>query len=179
MANSNNNGTTTSFSKTPQAKTDVFGWTEDALLSVLAFNSLTDILSLDVMANDLGGNAKSLYSVDDGTNYLADLLQADTQTNGVSAWEAIGGGDTIRIDKGKVDVNLSHSIFALTGSTDINALAAGDHIHDTFNYAIRLGNGTLSWSTVTLDIYGSNDAATITGTAAGSVTEDGTLQAFR
>jgi VCBS repeat-containing protein len=63
---------------------------------------------------------------------------------------------------------------ALTGTTDGNALAAGDHIHDSFVYAIRLGNGTLSWATTTVDVYGQNDAASISGVAAGTLTEDDT-----
>lgn len=54
-------GITVSFANTPQAKDDLFtgtGLTEDSLGAVY----------LDVMANDLGGNAKTLYSLDDGTS---------------------------------------------------------------------------------------------------------------
>ena len=71
MANTPNNqtpvntkgGTTVSFVNTPQAKDDAYpsastGLTEDSSVVVL----------LDVMANDLGGNAKSLWSVDNGVN---------------------------------------------------------------------------------------------------------------
>jgi hypothetical protein len=57
---------TTSFMNTPQAGDDYFyavttGLTEDSL----------GITFLAVMANDLGGNAKTLYSIDDGTNSSA------------------------------------------------------------------------------------------------------------
>jgi len=74
-------GSTTSFSNTLQATGDVFtsactGLTEDS----------TNIVILDVMANDLGGNAKTLFSIDNGINntgamsgYSAgDLLTQDT-----------------------------------------------------------------------------------------------------
>jgi VCBS repeat-containing protein/probable HAF family extracellular repeat protein len=153
------NGKVISFTNAPQAKIDAYSFTEDQLLSFSAFDSSTDILFfLDVMANDLGGIAKTLYSVDDGVNYISDLLKADTLTNGVSQWEAIGGGDTIRIDHGKVDIDLTSSIVALTGSTNINALSVGDQIQDTFDYAIRLSSGMLSWTSVTLIVQGSNDA---------------------
>src|SRR5262245_22917593 len=119
------NGIIVSFSNTPQAQDDVYTFTEDGLFSSIYFNNLTDVLSyLNVMANDLGGNAKTLYSVDDGVAYLSDLLQADALTSGVSVWEAIGGGDKIRIDNGKIDIDLNASITALTGVTDINALSA-------------------------------------------------------
>jgi len=41
-------------------------------------------------------------------------------------------------------------------------LAAGEYLTDSFTYAIRLGNGTLSWATVTVQIAGVNDAPVIT-----------------
>ena len=58
-------GTTTSFNNTPQTGDDFFtaqttGLTEDTL----------SVTYLTVMANDLGGAAKTLYSVDDGTNSM-------------------------------------------------------------------------------------------------------------
>ena len=69
---------TVSFGNTPQAKDDYLlaGLTEDS----------TGIVCLDVMANDLGGNAKTLWSLDNGIsggvgNDLSrpvDLLTQDT-----------------------------------------------------------------------------------------------------
>src|SRR5437660_606652 len=96
MANPPSGGTATSFSNTPQAKDDVFlssatGLTEDALAIVM----------LDVMGNDLGGAAKTLFSVDNGisgtsttsqTDLLirdtvrAEALSTDTSLNGAKIW---------------------------------------------------------------------------------------------
>src|SRR5262249_30720404 len=83
-------------------------------------------------------------------------------------------GDQIRIHNGQIQLDLSAALAAL-GATDVNSLAAGDHIHDEFVYAIRLGNGTLSQAMVTVDIYGQNDAAAIaaSGHEDTSVTEAG------
>ena len=50
---------TVSFSNTPQATGDSF------LYENLVQDGL-DYICLDVMANDLGGKAKTLYSLDDG-----------------------------------------------------------------------------------------------------------------
>src|SRR2546421_12126890 len=70
-------GIAISFSNTPQANADFLaaaltGLTEDNL-------GFAPVL-LDVMANDLGGNAKSLYSLDDGVSSGGpdgDLLMQD------------------------------------------------------------------------------------------------------
>ena len=68
-------GTTTSFNNTPQAGNDAFTYSEDYSLN-------NDVLILNVMANDLGGAAKTLFSVDDGTSSgssaQVDLLSKDT-----------------------------------------------------------------------------------------------------
>ena len=57
MADNLSGGTTASFNNTPQAKDDYFSYGEDV-----------GIKYLDVMGNDLGGNAKSLWSIDDATD---------------------------------------------------------------------------------------------------------------
>ncbi|MER9298503.1 VCBS domain-containing protein, partial [Mesorhizobium sp. M0621] len=168
-------GTTTSFSNTPQAKDDVFNLTEDTV--VLASGSQTSIL-LDVMLNDLGGAAKTLYSVDDaisdaatGTKQYApiDLTKADALTNGVSGWESLGGGVLIRINNGKVEMDLS-GYLAAHGFSSLQAMGPDDHINETFTYAIKLGNGTLSWASVSVNIQGTNDDAIITAVTGADLT---------
>jgi hypothetical protein len=171
--------TTTSFSNTPQATNDVYtatvtGLTEDSL----------GIVKLSVMANDLGGNAKSLYSVDDGyigaytndgssndTSGYTDLLSAD----GVGALNKSKFGATIAITSdGQIEYNAS----TLDASfiAQLQALSSGQFLEDTFTYAIRLGNGTLSSATVTVQIAGVNDAVgpvtDVNGAAGGGVSEN-------
>ncbi|TIV51200.1 MAG: hypothetical protein E5V88_17435 [Mesorhizobium sp.] len=160
-------GTTTSFSNTPQAQGDVFNYSEDTAVVVSGSQS---IILLDVLANDLGGNAKTLYSIDDGTSATTstkqpaplDLTTQDYQTSGISAWEDIGGGVRIRINNGKVEMDLSQYLQQHYGLSSLQALGAGDQINETFTYAIKLGNGTLSWASVNVNIQGTNDGATIT-----------------
>ncbi|MER8467175.1 VCBS domain-containing protein, partial [Mesorhizobium sp. M1396] len=165
-------GTSTSFSNTPQAKDDVFNYTEDNVVIVSASQS---IILLDVMVNDLGGASKTLYSVDDGTSLSTstkqyapiDLTTADVQATGISAWEDIGGGVRIRINNGKVEMDLGQYL-TQHGFSSLQALGTGDHINETFTYAIKLGNGTLSWASVSVNIQGTNDGATITAATAGA-----------
>ncbi|WP_292572711.1 VCBS domain-containing protein [Mesorhizobium sp.] len=160
-------GTTTSFSNTPQAQSDVFNYTEDTAVIVSGSQS---IILLDVLANDLGGNAKTLYSIDDGTSATTstkqpaplDLTTQDYQTSGISAWESIGDGVSIRINNGKVEMDLSQYLLQHYGASSLQALGADVQINETFTYAIKLANGTLSWASVSVNIQGTNDGATIT-----------------
>jgi VCBS repeat-containing protein len=151
-------------SNTPQASGDVYNYSEDQLSSLL---SSKNVITLNVMANDLGGNAKTLYSIDDGSgSFLTDLLQSNVNTS----WESTEGGNLIRIANGKVELDISHSL----DGRSFEALKAGETITDSFVYSIRLANGTLSWARVSVTLTGSNDGPT--GTAEASLAagwEDG------
>ncbi|SCB50235.1 VCBS repeat-containing protein [Bradyrhizobium shewense] len=164
-------GSTVSFGNTPQANTDIFSFTEDA----------SNILILNVLANDLGGAAKTLFSLDNGTSASAstktyapaDLLVKDVAYSSDAAGMAATGDrsalgariwieadGTVHYDKGDINAQLQ-------------ALATGQTLTDTFTYAIQLGNGTLSWATVTLQFNGANDSVIITSSPqSGSVVED-------
>jgi VCBS repeat-containing protein len=173
MPTNTSGGTTTSFTNTPQAQTDSYGYawlTED----------WAGIYCFDVMSNDLGGNAKLLWSVDDGTNSTsstlagADLLvqdttraeatSADTSANGAKIWITTDG--KVGYDAGTLNASFKASL---------QALSAGESATDTFAYAIRLANGTLSWTTVTIVYQGMNDGVQMAATASASVTEDLTI----
>ncbi|MFK4723648.1 VCBS repeat-containing protein [Bradyrhizobium niftali] len=154
-------GSTTSFSNTPQAKDDIFtsGVTAAGVSISLTEDNLQPVF-FDVMGNDLGGNAKTLFSIDNGINnsgamsgYIAaDLLTQDTaRIEGTSSDTSLNGAKIWITADGKVGYDAS----AL--SAQINALSAGEFFTDSFIYAIRLGNGTLSWATATVKIAGVND----------------------
>ncbi|MEI9425342.1 VCBS domain-containing protein, partial [Mesorhizobium sp. Cs1299R1N1] len=168
-------GTTTSFSNTPQAQDDAFIFSEDVNGSVLVLN---------VLANDSGGAAKQLYSIDNADSALtatktpapSDLLirdaayssdaaalavpvaTAETSSLGARIW--IGTDGMIHYDKADIDAK-------------IQALGAGQVLTDKLTYAIQLGNGTLSWATATVQFTGTNDKAVMgAATLVGAVTED-------
>ena len=116
-----------SLSKTPQAKDDY----ADALDGVG--------ISIDVLGNDLGGAAKSLYSLDQ-----SNLFNVATM-----AYSQLGA--TIQIIDGQV-------FYDPSGVRAIEALADGETATDLFTYAIRLANGTISTATAYVTVAGSNDA---------------------
>lgn len=136
-------GTTVSFGNTPQAQDDSFVQTNDAY-------SLNTILKFDVMANDLGGNAKSLYSVDDGAGVpTSDLLDSDKD----HALEAGQHGCQIKVtEDGQLGVELTQDFLDYLGTID-----AGTFTKINFTYAIQLGNGTLSWATASIQFEGTRE----------------------
>ncbi|MFI8609984.1 cadherin-like domain-containing protein, partial [Pseudomonas sp. NPDC077649] len=143
---------TVSFTNTPQAVDDYYTATQTGLTE----NS-TETIILAVMANDLGGKAKTLYSLDDGIENegsatSADLLMKDLV--GVNNLSQYGAHIAIMAD-GTVAYTMTD-----TSRTHFASLGAGEIGYDSFTYAIRLGNGTLSWATATVEIRGVNDAPT-------------------
>lgn len=141
-------GSKTSFGNTPQAVDDTLtvtqtGLTEDSLKTVF----------LDVMANDKGGNAKSLYSLDNSTSAggsnPSDLLVQDTARTEAASGDASLNGARIWITSdGKVGYDAS--TLSASFKAQLNALSAGQFLNDTFTYAIQLGNGALSWATASV-----------------------------
>ncbi|WP_456784475.1 cadherin domain-containing protein [Bradyrhizobium sp. USDA 4516] len=132
------------------------------------------------MANDLGGNAKTLFSIDNGINNVggmngyvaADLLTQDTtRVESTSADTSLNGAKIWITSDGKVGYDAS--TLSASFKAQLDALQSGQSLTDSFIYAIRLGNGTLSWATATVQFAGANDAAIISGTTSGTVVEAG------
>jgi VCBS repeat-containing protein len=156
-------GTTVSFGNTPQANNDAYTFDETIEGSVKYLN---------VMVNDLGGSAKTLWSFDtDGSAGVTglktyapeDLLIKDNV--GVIQLSEAGA---------KVSITADNQLKYDVSELDLDFLGAGEYFVDTITYAIKLGNGTLSWATATVTVFGTNDGVTIAaGTDAdGAVTED-------
>ena len=169
MATTTTDGTVTSLENTPQAVDDSYtaastGLTEDS----------TAVVWLDVMANDLGGKAKTLYSLDDGTNDgdpANDLLTKDlARTEALSSDTSLHGA-RIWIQDGHVGYDAG--TLSADFRAQLQALNPGEWLTDSFTYAIRLGNGTLSWATATVQIGGVNDAPVVSGVVTGNAEEDG------
>ncbi|WP_280151455.1 cadherin domain-containing protein [Piscinibacter sp. XHJ-5] len=162
----------TSFTNTPQAGDDNYtsastGLTEDSLF----------VVHLAVMANDLGGAAKTLYSLDNGTNSTGVLSPTDLLTQDIVRTEALTADRSAQGAKIWITVDGKVGYDAATLSAafqeQLQHLSAGQYLSDSFTYAIRLGNGTLSWATATVQIAGVNDAPVVTGAVSAAALEDG------
>lgn len=171
MATATVSGTSVTFSNSTAAA--------NLTTSIYESNTSSSYLTaFDVLAASGGGTKTTVYSVDDGvkstsiatntgfTTYNTDLLykdgtgiaNAETSLLGAKFW--IGADSKIYYDAS-----------ALAGQ--INHLGVGEKLTDSFQYTIKMSNGTLSVGTLTVDLKGINDAVVITGAdATGKVTED-------
>ncbi|WLG49550.1 VCBS domain-containing protein [Pseudomonas sp. FP1742] len=173
-------GTVTSFSNTPQAQDDIFTTGVIGTSSSTITEDLLGVVYLDVMSNDLGGSAKTLWSVDNATSLStatkvyapADLLVQDTsRIEATSTDTSLNGAKIWITSDGKVGYDAATLSTAF--KAQLQSLAAGASLADSFTYAIRLGNGTLSWATAQVQFAGMNDSVTMNiGVQAGTVTED-------
>ncbi|MHC8370872.1 VCBS domain-containing protein [Pseudomonas sp. MDT1-85] len=175
-------GTVTSLSNTPQAQDDIFTTGVIGTGTATITEDLLGVMYLNVMSNDLGGNAKTLWSLDNATSLStatkvyapADLLIQDTGRIEATSTDTSFNGAKIWITSdGKVGYDAA--TLSTTFKAQLQALAAGGSLTDSFTYAIRLGNGTLSWATAQVQFAGVNDSVTMNiGVQAGTVTEDAT-----
>ncbi|WP_095131000.1 VCBS domain-containing protein [Pseudomonas sp. Irchel s3h14] len=175
-------GTVTSLSNTPQAQDDIFTTGVIGTGATAITEDLLGVVYLDVMSNDLGGSAKTLWSLDDATSLStatkvyapADLLIQDTGRIETTSTDTSFNGAKIWITSdGKVGYDAATLSTAF--KAQLQSLAGGGSLTDTFTYAIRLGNGTLSWATAQVQFAGMNDSVTMSiGVQAGTVTEDAT-----
>src|SRR5690349_20634744 len=100
MATNTGGGTTASLNNTPQAQTDSFLKSEDE----------GGIYSLDVMANDLAGNAKILWSLDNSATDAdgsLDLIASDIGETISNTDDTSFNGAKIWIENGKVRYDTS------------------------------------------------------------------------
>jgi len=112
-------------------------------------------------------------------NFATDIgvLGNDTDVDGgavlsvaaVDATSSLGATLSVNPD-GTVHYDSNHA-------AAIDALARGETANDTFSYTVTDEYGATDTATVTVQLVGENDAASIAGMATGSVTEDGTLTA--
>ena len=168
-------GTTVVFSNANQANSEV-DYTTDASLNIVQY--------LDVLGQ-AGKNPNTiLWSI--GSSEIA-ANGWTTQGSFSVPTELLAQDTAYNIDSGTYKSALGANIF-LTGATGlvgydtsamsaatkalIDNLAADQWIADSFDYAIRTGNGTLSWNTVTVVIAGAAAQIEVTG---GSVQEGGAV----
>lgn len=138
--------------KRPQAQNDAYLFSEND----------AGPWTLDVLANDRGGHAASLHSVFAGS--WTGKKHAP-QTSFISA--ITGALVSVGAD------GSAHYDLGVGSALNLDFLAEGETLTDTFSYALRLGNGSLSFATATVTIIGVNDPAQFGGTATGAISEDG------
>jgi large repetitive protein len=121
--------------------------------SVVASQTEDRTVDINVLANDTDPDAGDTLSV-----------------AGFAGVSAQGAAITLNSD-GTLHYDPTHA-------AELQALAVGETLTDTFTYTAKDQHGAASnTATVSVVIHGANDAASISGTSTGAVAEDGTLQA--
>lgn len=128
---------------TGAAKDDFFGLSEG-----------DSTYALNVLGNDPG--AARLYSVAQEAGFSSSQFSQSHST-------ILPSGATLAI----VDGQLVYS------NDSLQSLPAGELHTETFTYTVRMANGALSTASVTLEVIGENDAASIAGERSGELTETG------
>lgn len=107
----------------------------------------------DLLANDLGGSAKRLYS-------LNDYSAATPTVTGNDFTATTLFGAHVQFEPSTGLYTYQHTAASIAY---INGLTVGDiePVVDVFTYTIRLANGALSTATVRIDLFNANDAALI------------------
>jgi VCBS repeat-containing protein len=100
---------------------------------------------------------------------MGTLVGNDNTGNGAFTVELVAGPS-----HGALTLN-TNGTFSFNPGTAFDYLAAGQSAVETFTYRIVNSAGTSAPITVSLNIAGANDVATISGNHAGSVTEDSAL----
>jgi len=116
-------GLSVSSTHTPQAQDDY----------VITFDNVAD--TIDVLANDGGGNSASLFSLDQSFSLTPEL----TGLSSLGAFIGISNGEVT---------------YDPTQSLALDSLVLGQQLQDSFIYWERLGNGTLSSATVHVTVEG-------------------------
>ena len=171
MAVNKTSSTTVVFSNADQASSET-DYTTDGSLNTVQF--------LDVLAQSGGAPNTILWSI--GTSQIGADGWTAHGSIGIPT-ELLAQDTAYSIDNGAYESTLGANIF-LTGATGlvgydmsgmsaatkafIDNLSVGQTISDSFDYAIRNANGTISWNTVNVVISGAAANIDVTG---GSVQE--------
>ncbi len=135
----------------PTAVADTGAATENATLTTTA--------AAGVLAND--------SDVDSGDSMAVSAVAFGATTGTV--------GNALAGTYGTLTLNADGSYSYSADRPAADALTASQVVTESFTYTMRDAAGATSSATITFTVTGTNDAPTITGPLAGSVTEDGSL----
>ncbi|BBL70280.1 VCBS domain-containing protein [Methylogaea oryzae] len=148
----------------------------DGITSTPATASWTVTGTNDAPVIDAGSVATGSVQEDVKTAVSGQLTATDVDNGATQSWSVQGSADgtygSLAVDgTGQWTYTLHNS------AANVQALAAGESHTETFTVRVADEHGAYSDQTVNVTVTGSNDAAAISGTNAGSVIEDGTTLA--
>jgi VCBS repeat-containing protein len=122
----------------------------------------------------ISGTATATVQEDGVATVSGALAASDADTGDTATWSVIGGGDA---QYGSLTLNDDGTWSYTLDNDAAQSLKAGDTAQEIFTVKVTDAVGAEATQTITVTVAGTNDTSVISGTATGSVDEDGTLTA--
>ncbi|WFU04858.1 VCBS domain-containing protein (plasmid) [Rhizobium sp. CB3171] len=155
---------------------------------VVTVNGTNDAPTISIANGDSASGAVTEAGVgvaDDSAHNTVSghLTEADVDSSSLT-WSVVAGGSQTANGNGSVtgaygtlSVGVNGTWTYALDQSKADPLTASDHPQESFTVQLSDGQGGVTTQTVVVTVNGTNDAASISGTATGSVTEDGQLTA--
>ncbi|AYG63261.1 beta strand repeat-containing protein [Rhizobium jaguaris] len=155
---------------------------------VVTVNGTNDAPTISIASGDSASGAVTEAGVgvanDSAHNTVSGHLTGADVDNTSLTWSVVAGSGQTANGSGSVtgaygtlSVNANGTWTYLLDQSKADPLTASDHPQESFKVQLSDGQGGISTQTVVVTVNGTNDAASISGSATGSVTEDGQLTA--
>ncbi|UWU23931.1 VCBS domain-containing protein (plasmid) [Rhizobium sp. CB3060] len=154
---------------------------------VVTVNGTNDAPTISIANGDSASGAVTEAGVgvadDSAHNSVSGhLTGADVDSTSLT-WSIVAGsgqtvnGGSVTGAYGTLSVGVNGTWTYALDQSKADPLTASDHPQESFTVQLSDGQGGVTTQTVVVTVNGTNDAASISGTATGSVTEDGQLTA--
>ncbi|WP_162944043.1 MULTISPECIES: VCBS domain-containing protein [unclassified Rhizobium] len=155
---------------------------------VVTVNGTNDAPTISIANGDSVSGAVTEAGInvadDSAHNSVSGHLTGADVDNTSLTWSVVAGsgqttnqGGSVTGAYGTLSVGANGTWAYALDQSKANSLTASDHPQESFTVRLSDGQGGVTTQTVVVTVNGTNDAASISGTATGSVTEDGQLTA--
>ncbi|MFB2566926.1 beta strand repeat-containing protein [Rhizobium sp. IMFF44] len=155
---------------------------------VVTVNGTNDAPTITIANGDSASGAVTEAGIgvadDSAHNTISGHLTGADVDSTLLAWSIVAGsgqtangGGSVTGTYGTLNVNANGIWTYVLDQSKADPLNVFDHPKENFTVQLSDGQGGLTTQTVVVTVNGTNDAASISGTATGSVTEDGQLTA--
>ncbi|WP_168878864.1 S-layer family protein [Rhizobium sp. P28RR-XV] len=155
---------------------------------VVMVNGTNDAPTISIASGDSASGAVTEAGIgiadDSGHNTASGHLTGADVDSSQLTWSLVAtgsqtanGSQSVTGTYGTLNVNANGTWSYALDQSKADPLTASDHPKESFTVQVSDGQGAVTTQTVVVTVNGTNDAAALSGSATGSVTEDGQLTA--